>query len=335
VIPGKNCARTIRRCLDSVVDILHREDSPLDEIIFVDDGSIDDTVPIVSEYPSLCIQGKGGGPGYARNLGWRRAKGSLIWFVDADCVVRPDSLDFLLEHLSDESVAGVGGSYDNLLEDSLLARLIHAEIVERHMSMPQSVTHLGSYNVLYWRRVLEDVGGFDECRFNGPGRPGAEDAALAYRVIENGHCLHFDRRSRVGHHHPTSLRRYLRSQRIHGFWRVALHLEFPRHGTGDTYSSMLDHLQPPLAMLAILAAAVIPFVGWWPILIILILLGLCQVPFMFRLLRRSRRVGMLWFGPMSFIRSFWRGFGMLHGIIHRPFRRRRVEQATAGPGRSA
>ena len=49
VIPGRNVSGTIKRCLESVVPMLGQ--NGLEEIIFVDDGSIDSTAEIVQNYP--------------------------------------------------------------------------------------------------------------------------------------------------------------------------------------------------------------------------------------------------------------------------------------------
>ena len=146
VIPGRDCARTVRQCLEAVVPLL--EGSPLDEIIFVDDGSKDNTAAIVAESPVTCLAGAGTGAGAARNIGWRAAKHPLIWFVDSDCVAEPEALTRLLPHLEDPHVGGVGGSYGIMTAESLLACLIHEEIVERHLRMPKRVNFLATFNVL-------------------------------------------------------------------------------------------------------------------------------------------------------------------------------------------
>ncbi len=123
VIPGRNAASTIAICLESVVPLLGS--AGLKEIIFVDDGSTDNTAEIVAQYPVRCIAGKGKGPGSARNLGWQAAKTPLVWFIDSDCAAEKDALSILLAHLDDPEIAGVGGSYGNMRLDSLLACLIH------------------------------------------------------------------------------------------------------------------------------------------------------------------------------------------------------------------
>jgi cellulose synthase/poly-beta-1,6-N-acetylglucosamine synthase-like glycosyltransferase len=300
--------------LEAVVPLIGKDG--LEEIIFVDDGSTDETAVIVRQFPVRYIAGNGRGPGSARNIGWQAATNPIVWFIDSDCVAEPNALHWLLPHLEDPSVAGVGGSYENMCPDSLLACLIHEEIIERHRSMEKNVNYLGSFNVLYRRQILEGVGGFDERHFNGPGSPGAEDIELAYRIHDTGYDLLFEPRSHVRHFHPTSMRRYLRAQRHHGYWRAQLYLRHPTKMTGDAYSSTVDHAQPPVATLVLTS---LPFLAYSPVRLaasgLVLSLALLQVPMTRRLLRRTGKWQYAFFPPMGMIRAFARGVGMTTGLF--------------------
>ncbi|HSM37519.1 MAG TPA: glycosyltransferase [Longimicrobiales bacterium] len=314
VIPGRNVERTIRQCLDAAIPYL--TDGRLKEIIFVDDGSSDGTLDIASAYPVSVVAAGGLGPGGARNVGWRASSGTTVWFMDADCVARRGALEVLQDHLRDPAVGGAGGSYANEVPHSLLATLIHEEIIERHRRMPERVGYLATYNVLYRREVLEQLDGFDETKFNARGKPGAEDIDFAYRAASAGWELRFDPRSVVGHHHPTRLLPYLRTQRNHGFWRVALHLQHRRQGAGDDYSGIVDHLQPVVAVAAALATAlafvgvprVVPALLWGSLLAL-------QLPMTARLIRRMPSLQALTYLPLGSLRALWRGLGMTAALL--------------------
>jgi len=306
VIPGRDCERTIGPCLDSVAPLLG--DGLLEEIIFVDDGSTDRTAEIVARHPVRVIKGRGSGPGTARNLGWRAARTPLIWFVDADCVAEDGALEVLLGHLEDPAVAGAGGSYGNMHPDSLLACLIHEEIVARHDRMPERVDFLATFNVVYRRSVLEQVGGFDE-RFLK-----AQDAELSFRARKAGYSLGFDPRSRVRHHHPVSLASYLATQKRQGYWRVWLYLEHPEAIKGDSYSGLVDHVQPPLAVLSLaLSPALLLGPAALLELPLVSALAAAQVPGTARLIARTSDARYAWFAPLGFVRAYARGVGLLQG----------------------
>lgn len=335
VIPGRNCAATLRPCLSAALPLLDDLESRLAEIIFVDDGSTDDTAGIVKQFPRVrLLQQPNRGPSAARNNGWRNARTPLIWFIDSDCITEPDALRKLLPHIDDPTVGGVGGSYAIVNKDSRLARLIHEEIIQRHLGMSKDVNFLASFNVLYRTSALEKVGGFDELF----GSPSAEDAQLSFRVHEAGWRLRFEIDSRVGHYHPTRLMKYLKTQARHGYWRAWLHLDHRGHAIRDSYSSWIDHAQPPIAMLVlalliptvaiILAADDSIHVRWLaapPLFVGILLLAVLPLPMTFRLLRRVRRVEMLLYAPLSVIRAFWRGAGMTLGLLHYYTRRHRSD----------
>ena len=308
VIPARNAAKTVHRCLAAAATIL--EQQQLAQIIVVDDGSTDDTAKIAADVPVTCMRSPPRGRSAARNLGWRAAKEEIIWFIDADCIPRPDALARLLPHFDDPKVGGAGGSFTMPDTGSLLAHLIHEEIIERHRGMPERVNFVATGNAAYRRSVLEQVGGFDE-RFTR-----AQDAELSYRAREAGFELAFAADSRVEHFHDTRLWPYLRTQAQQGYWRLWLHLRHSSPAAGDSYSSIIDHVQPPLAI-ALLAS--LPLLLFGPTRLIppalAILLAAAPVPMTLRIVRRTRRVGHLFYAPMSFVRAFARGLGLTWGVL--------------------
>lgn len=71
------------------------------ELIFVDDGSTDGTLKVLSEFkeraksPTCVIPQSNKGPGGARNSGLKIAKGEYVWFVDSDDDINSEAIDFL------------------------------------------------------------------------------------------------------------------------------------------------------------------------------------------------------------------------------------------------
>lgn len=81
VIPAYNEEKEIGECLSS----LSKQSYSKKEIIVVDDGSTDKTAEIASSFKNVrLVKGQHKGPGTARNLGVKHAKGKIIVLVDAD-----------------------------------------------------------------------------------------------------------------------------------------------------------------------------------------------------------------------------------------------------------
>jgi GT2 family glycosyltransferase len=316
VVPGRNCARTLAACLRSASELLRS--GLVAELIFVDDGSQDDSSALALKHGATVLQAGGRGAGAARNVGWRAAKTTLVWFVDSDCVIEPDALTRLLSRRTSLGVGVVGGSYANLHPDSRTARLIHEEMVYRHQRMGQRTSFAITANLLCEREVLQRLNGFDEALLL------AQDLDFAYRVCAEGSRLGFEASSRVGHHHETNLLGYLIKQARQGYWRMRLYRKHPRRVTGDSYSGWLDYAQPPLALLSfgvtVLAVAGIVFgspewASWlaWVAITALGAVVVLQLPLALRLTALSLpdRAAYLGFGTL---RALARGLGMAAGV---------------------
>jgi glycosyltransferase involved in cell wall biosynthesis len=91
IIPCKNEVGTLETLLDSLAS----QTSPVDEVIVVDSHSTDGTAEVAKRYigklPLQVITAKEKGATAARNEGAERASGELLLFIDAD-VRLPDDL---------------------------------------------------------------------------------------------------------------------------------------------------------------------------------------------------------------------------------------------------
>jgi glycosyltransferase involved in cell wall biosynthesis len=91
LIPAYNSSRVIRATIDSVL----QQTAPPVEILVMDDGSTDDTVPMLrSCYPSVTVfQQKNRGVAVARHELCERSAGELVAFLDHDDIWHPKYLE--------------------------------------------------------------------------------------------------------------------------------------------------------------------------------------------------------------------------------------------------
>lgn len=85
IIPAYNAAKTIERCLDSIINQTYKNL----EIIVVNDGSNDDTLKICKKYARkdnriVIINNENKGVSYSRNCGIEISSGDYVTFVDSD-----------------------------------------------------------------------------------------------------------------------------------------------------------------------------------------------------------------------------------------------------------
>lgn len=108
VIPVYNAREVVGRAIKSVL----AQSRPADEIIVVDDGSVDETGDAVRSFGEkvTCIHRENGGASAARNTGIEHARGEWIAFLDADDEWMPDRLklqeQFLRQHPEIQWITG-------------------------------------------------------------------------------------------------------------------------------------------------------------------------------------------------------------------------------------
>jgi len=101
IVPVHDGSATLLRALTAIL----ASELPRDEyeLIVVDDASSDGSSELAARCADTVVRlfGRRSGPAYARNRGAEVAQGEVLAFVDADAMVRPDTLPRMLRMLSD------------------------------------------------------------------------------------------------------------------------------------------------------------------------------------------------------------------------------------------
>jgi cellulose synthase/poly-beta-1,6-N-acetylglucosamine synthase-like glycosyltransferase len=106
VIPAYNAEATISECVSRVFESSYEAV----EVILVDDGSTDETLALAKRFPVRVVRSKGRlRAAAARNLGARAATGDLLFFIDTDVMLRPDSIERLVGRFGAGDVDAICG----------------------------------------------------------------------------------------------------------------------------------------------------------------------------------------------------------------------------------
>ena len=222
VISTCNRVEKLRRCLFA----LERQTLPTSEfeVIIVDDGSQDNTGPIIGDFRKKSdirlkyFYQENRGPASARNLGISKAETDYVAFTDDDCIPRYDWLEKLLEQIPNDSLwAGVGGKIIRK-NNSVISRYIDHCGAMNHGDTNGAIHYLVTANALYRTSCLLAVKGFDEKIW----WPGGEDPDLSFRIKDLGYYFTTTPNAVIRHDHRDSLIGIFRMFQNHGRGRFVL-----------------------------------------------------------------------------------------------------------------
>lgn len=180
VMPVYNAESTLAECMTR----LHQSSFADFETIMVDDGSTDGSRAIAAGFPVKIVPTSGRvGPAAARNLGARVATGDILFFIDSDVMVRPDTLDLLARGFEGGEIDGFCGVQ--------AADMRHRNLSSQYKNIWMRWTYLrktGDVPLFYTtaaairRETFLRVGGFDAAY----GTPSVEDTAFGQKLARLG-----------------------------------------------------------------------------------------------------------------------------------------------------
>jgi len=264
------------------------------EVLLSDGKSKDRTRELAKEAGFNVVVQEKLGVSNARNVGWKNAKGNLVFFIEADQILDKDCLKEIDKAFQDKKVmcarANVIPITKNWLQKGLYVQI---QLASRRQQVE-------TFPIIYRKKVLEQVGGYDE------NLDFAEDRELPKRVKKAGYVSKYLENAKLWVKPVDNLEKLYKQGRWYG--RNILRYfknsrDYATLGAVLTYASLL-----PLLILGII---------YRPILI------LFAVPFALILYYTLR--GLFITGsPYAFAMipiAFVRGTGQLVGMIESPFKK--------------
>ena len=215
VVPVYNGEATIEDCVNSLLQM----DFPASEleIIVVDNASVDDTGKILGRFNDRIqvVHETKRGAAAARNRGVVSARGEIVAFTDADCVVEPGWLANLVTPLTEESIGIIGGKIlakrpCNPIEEFGESIHDHDQAINVY-EPPHVITMNWASRVSVLRENL-----FDEKFLR------SQDVDLSYRILQRGYRFVFAPAAVVYHQNEKTFAGLFKEGFTHGLHSVQL-----------------------------------------------------------------------------------------------------------------
>jgi glycosyltransferase involved in cell wall biosynthesis len=271
VVIARNEEHGLGACLSSLADLDYPRESL--EILVIDNASTDGTRAIAQgfakQFPHFrVIDNPIRGIAPTRNVGLKAARHEFVAFTDADCTAERSwlsalELAFREEREHDVLLTGIGGSNLAPLETTLFRRAVavavttywgnHGSIQGKLRSGRAQVDHLPTLNVLYDKKRLLELNGFDE----GMGNI-SEDVDMSHRLRWKGFKLMHEPKAIIRHAWREDPLSWAQNMEVYGKGRTWLMRKDGR------YIKPL-HLAPLILLYFTLTAPFIPSAIWVPV----------------------------------------------------------------------
>ena len=194
---AKNSEETVGRAIESIVD----QDFPHEplEAIFVDDGSEDGTLSILSDYaakmdmPTFVFSSEWRGLGAARQTVVDKARGEYIVWVDSDIILPKDHVRKQVEFMEQNPKVGVAAGKVEYREGKLVSALTNLSL--------SLATRPANAASIFRVNCLRQVGGFDR-KIKGA----YEDADAMFRIKSAGWHVFTNQEAKFRHNGNEKLR---------------------------------------------------------------------------------------------------------------------------------
>jgi len=294
IVPVYNGGHFLHQCLDA----LFTSEYSAFELIVIDDCSTDDSAEISRKKGATVLHMPlRSGPGAARNYGAEKGRGDILLFVDADVVVKRDTLAKVAKDFQEHpEIAALFGSYDDEPQEknflSQYKNLCHHFVHQQSSS--EAFTFWAGLGAVR-RETFLSVGGFDHKQFPIPS---IEDIELGVRFRKMGHRILLDKELQAKHLKKWGIWSWLRTDICCRAMPWSKLLLMSKHIVNDLNLRTSDRLS---AMLVGLSVGLLPFALLKPFLLFVIIFLLLIILLLNRKLFRFflQRKGIL-FAALAF-----------------------------------
>ncbi len=159
IIPTLNEEKYLERLLKSI----EKQDFEDYEIIVSDSKSNDNTTEIAENYGAKVITGERKGPGHARNLGAKKAKGEYLLFIDAD-VILPDKKTFskIIKILCNKKFVGGTAKTKGYGEFKIYNFLMTFSYKFFEILTRIGIPSMSGFFIFTRKKLFKELNGFDE-----------------------------------------------------------------------------------------------------------------------------------------------------------------------------
>ena len=315
IVPVYNAQESINQLHNSLIN--QSANGINYEIIYVNDGSKDNTRKILESYiPSdhiTIINQKNQGPANARNNGVTYSRGDIILFTDSDCELQKNWLFEMIKPFHDPDIVGVQGCYKTR-QNKIIALFDQFEIENNYKKMLRNkyIDSIGTYSAAYRKNIFLKAGGFNNSYKEASG----EDFELSYYIHNCGHKMVVTDKAICFHKHPDNLMSFLKIKYRRGYWRALLHKKNTKKIINNLYTNNILKFQAILVSLFFISLLLLLFdfqLIIFPIFIVIFFFLLC-IPFTFHYFCRSYKTAIL--SPiLIFLRITAFFIGLSYGIL--------------------
>jgi len=190
IIPNYNSQTTIKRCLDSILELHQKKRF---EVIVCDNMSSDSSLEIIKKYPfSLVKNEKIKNAGSTRNAGALKAKNDYIIFIDSDVCVPPNLIELIEKNkdfVSSDCITGIFSTNNPYKDFFSQYKTLYSNF--KFKNSKKNVLNSGI--MVIKKEVFFELGCFNELLQH------SEDDHFSLKFKQKDYKLNFDKNLSVDH----------------------------------------------------------------------------------------------------------------------------------------